>query len=82
MQNTLMPFKKGGFHPTLQGRKVYVAVGPFSSGPRCSRNDRSSLLGSHLKKRRRNRGFRERKELRKRATMEIKKENENMSKNE
>jgi rRNA processing protein Gar1 len=53
-------------------REVYVAIRPFSSGPRCSRNIRSSLLWSHLKKKMRNRGFRERKELRKRATMEDK----------
>jgi hypothetical protein len=81
MKDTLMLRKKGGFHPTLQGREIHEAVGPFRSSPRRSRNNRTSFFRGHgRKKKRRSRGYRERKELRKKATMEDREKE--LSKNE
>jgi len=57
-----MPFKEGGFHPALQGRKVYVAVGPFCSNPRGRGIFEVAFLGAISERERRSRSFRERKE--------------------
>jgi hypothetical protein len=65
-----MPCKEGGPHPALQGRKVYVAIRPFGSGPRGRGNIGGSFLGGHFRKREEEWEFQRRKSSKKMATME------------
>jgi len=54
-----MPFEEGGLHPSLQGRKVYVAVGPFGSDPRGRGILEVAFLGAISEREMKSRSFRE-----------------------
>jgi hypothetical protein len=64
-----VPFEEGGLHHALQGRKVYVGVGPFGSGLRGRRNIGGSFLVSHFREGKEEWKFQRKEKLGKMATM-------------